>query len=484
MQQPTCKNIRIRSARDAHRIFVAIQLGRLQMVNRRLDADERLALRPGCVYAWEERGPNAEVTGLGIERFTEGRHWSPSRVRDVSICPTAPIPLLSRFCSRTGQEFLFYHEKYVAPDSTSDAAGNQPPRGWDRLVKQTYSVWVQTQNGRRKWHLTSYYTEGTVDNLGTVDDIEALQNIVVPEGMFTKSTRSAKNRKARQGRAKDAEPATVSRTYAPYPSEGASNQPPPPASPSQSQSVQMYHPYPRSHQQFPEYESQPVPSSSVRPAVPGDAYAQAQPSYPASSMPGPSRPAPPLVNAGLRSALNYPPMPSHPSPSSSHSSHSSQGSPYLERSSHWYGSPPQPYVENQPPVYSYPEQQPPASFSSTTTGFSPQNAHSFALVKSHHLPLTGSNVQNLAAPISVTSPSSLFMHDQYDPGADSDGTPSSSSMSSVDDSRRGDIGPNRPALAPLHTLKRRHPYRRDPADDKALRLLDPSLAAGTSPETQ
>ncbi|KAK0225594.1 hypothetical protein IW262DRAFT_1268061 [Armillaria fumosa] len=466
MQQPTCKNIRIRSARDAHRIFVAIQLGRLQMVNRRLDADERLALRPGCVYAWEERGPNAEVTGLGIERFTEGRHWSPSRVRD---------------------EFLFYHEKYVAPDSTSDAAGNQPPRGWDRLVKQTYSVWVQTQNGRRKWHLTSYYTEGTVDNLGTVDDIEALQNIVIPDGMFTKSTRSAKNRKARQGRTKDAEPATVSRTYAPYPSEGASNQPPPPASPSQSQSVQMYHPYPRSHQQFPEYQSQPVPSSSVRPAVPSDelSYSQTQPSYPANSMPGSSRPAPPVVNSGLRSALNYPPTPSHPSPSSSHSSHSSQGSPYIERgSSHWYGAPPQPYVENQPPVYSYPEQQPPASFSSTSTGFSPQNAHSFPMVKSHHLPLTGSNVQNLAAPISVTSPSSLFMHDQYDPGADSDGTPSSSSMSSVDESRRGDIGPNRPALAPLHTLKRRHPYRRDPADDKALRLLDPSLATGTSPETQ
>lgn len=119
MQQPTCKNIRIRSARDAHRIFVAIQLGRLQMVNRRLDADERLALRPGCVYAWEERGPNAEVTGLGIERFTEGRHWSPSRVRDVSIPPMfSHFLFFFPFCSRTGQEFLFYHEKYVAPDST------------------------------------------------------------------------------------------------------------------------------------------------------------------------------------------------------------------------------------------------------------------------------------------------------------------------------------------------------------------------------
>jgi Gti1/Pac2 family transcription factor len=55
------------------------------MISRRLDADERRALRPGCVYAWEERGPHTEITGLGIERFTEGKRWSPSRVRDVSL---------------------------------------------------------------------------------------------------------------------------------------------------------------------------------------------------------------------------------------------------------------------------------------------------------------------------------------------------------------------------------------------------------------
>lgn len=85
MQQPTCRNVRIRSTQDANRIFYAIQEGLLHMVTRRLDANERLALTTGCVYAWEERGPHSEVTGLGIERFTEGRRWSPSRVRDVSI---------------------------------------------------------------------------------------------------------------------------------------------------------------------------------------------------------------------------------------------------------------------------------------------------------------------------------------------------------------------------------------------------------------
>ena len=87
MQPPTCINVRIRSTCDAHKIFFAVQRGTLPMISKRLDADERLALCSGCVYAWEERGPNTEVTGLGIERFTEGRRWSPSRVRDVRHTP-------------------------------------------------------------------------------------------------------------------------------------------------------------------------------------------------------------------------------------------------------------------------------------------------------------------------------------------------------------------------------------------------------------
>lgn len=32
----------------------------------------------------------------------------------------------------------------------------KPPRDWDPLVKQTYSVWVETEKGRRKWHLSKH----------------------------------------------------------------------------------------------------------------------------------------------------------------------------------------------------------------------------------------------------------------------------------------------------------------------------------------
>jgi hypothetical protein len=27
--------------------------------------------------------------------------------------------------------------------------------GWEQLVKQTYSVWVETGQGKRKWHLST-----------------------------------------------------------------------------------------------------------------------------------------------------------------------------------------------------------------------------------------------------------------------------------------------------------------------------------------
>lgn len=55
-------------------VLHAVRLQLRPMVTRRLDDDERLALRPGCVYVWEERSNNPlEVTGQEIQRFTEGK---------------------------------------------------------------------------------------------------------------------------------------------------------------------------------------------------------------------------------------------------------------------------------------------------------------------------------------------------------------------------------------------------------------------------
>lgn len=80
MMAPTFTNIRIRTARDAEIIFHAVRLGILPIVMQRLGSEERMALCSGCIYVWEERsGSLSESMEQGIERFTEGRSWGPSR---------------------------------------------------------------------------------------------------------------------------------------------------------------------------------------------------------------------------------------------------------------------------------------------------------------------------------------------------------------------------------------------------------------------
>jgi hypothetical protein len=176
MQQPTYVGLHVRTLADAEVIFHAVHQGLLRMVTRRLDTEERRAISSGCVYVWEERGANADANGvLGIERWTDSIQWGPSRVKD---------------------EFLFYHERRESgpdPDLTSDSdttmrAGNRP-----RLTKQTYSVYLNTPQGRRKWHLIAYLVPETVHQLNTINDDPMLASLYVPRGMYT-SARSSKTR--------------------------------------------------------------------------------------------------------------------------------------------------------------------------------------------------------------------------------------------------------------------------------------------------
>lgn len=102
MQSPTCTGLRVRSVHDAEVVLQAVFLGRLPMVTRRLDDEDRMALTSGCIYVWEERSSNPlEATGQEIQRFTEGRSWGPSRARDVRVLllptpdDTADIPLFT-----------------------------------------------------------------------------------------------------------------------------------------------------------------------------------------------------------------------------------------------------------------------------------------------------------------------------------------------------------------------------------------------------
>ncbi|KAJ3762216.1 Gti1/Pac2 family-domain-containing protein [Lentinula raphanica] len=199
MQRPTLEGVRIRSTRDALQVFYGVATNRLPLITRRLDAEERRAIIAGNVYVWEERGANPETIGIGMERWTDGMGWGPSRVRD---------------------DFLFYHQKEsdVEDDPLSPITPwaqllrrREPPSRFsrssntlhsvetERLVKQTYSVHVTLPADRprgivRKWHLTAYFSQERLTQLRTIDSIQGIGNTPVPDGLF-RSARANRTRR-------------------------------------------------------------------------------------------------------------------------------------------------------------------------------------------------------------------------------------------------------------------------------------------------
>ncbi|KAF9218790.1 hypothetical protein BS17DRAFT_790659 [Gyrodon lividus] len=484
-QRPTCTNVRIRSTRDAHKIFFAVQHRMLPMITRRLDAEERLALCSGCVYAWEERGPHTEITGLGIERFTEGRRWSPSRVRD---------------------EFLFYYEKYTPPTDAghSGSSDKQPPRDWDPLVKQTYSVWVETEKGRRKWHLTAYFTQATVDQLGTIDDIHGVAELVVTEGTF-QSTRVNKNRKGDDTRLRSdvlkAPTSSVTRTYAAFPAAYPVQPSPYPGPSAPAFTQEPYRLGAQASHGSPCHHSSEIPQYSVPPPLPHLGALHILPPLRSESedveykFRRPSLPGLPDYQPNAfdrRASIDYSSSPSDHSGTSSGGRRTAH-----DRHSH-YSSIPAPS-----PIARHGTGLPGSSVSSDRgSEYSARNT----------LPCTyrSSSREPLGSQSTLERPSSTIGTFQPIPkGSDCEGTPYTYSPpttstvytpphnvsqislpppaqlfrsgppshlyevpSSPEHTATG-IGPSRVDLAPLHSLQRRHPYYRDPMDDKALRLLGP-----------
>ncbi|KAI9507485.1 hypothetical protein F5148DRAFT_111128 [Russula earlei] len=468
MQVPSCTNVRIRSTADVHKIFYAVYLGLLPMITRRLDAKEREALSSGYCYAWEDRGPHA-ITGIGIERFTEGRHWSASRVRD---------------------EFLFYYEKWEPPKNKYDdrAADGQPPRDWDPYVKQTYSVYLNASEGnKRKWHLTAYFTQATVDNLGTVDDIPVLKDLVVPEGLF-KSSRRTKTRSSRASAAANATD-TAPAVSTPASSSGKGGKQvasvagpsssvncppqvtPQPAPPQQNQALPQS-PYP--HDLFtaesPTYSG--LPTNSAPPPPPaaqhhdaytrmytGGSYAAPQPPEgyrvtPPHMLPPVSpfgynwhEPPTPVSDNSCQSPYSYPLFVAPQNGDSTFHHSPTQSQVYL------YGSgfqmPPQSLLQYRPvsPALSHA----PSQFSVSSQSQSSSESDS---------PAPG--------PVSLRTP--VFSPERLSVVLPTDGDHKYETVP-LHGIREHDGAFDSVTLASMESLKRFHPYRRDPLDDRVVQRL-------------
>ncbi|KAH9929554.1 uncharacterized protein BXZ73DRAFT_48070 [Epithele typhae] len=223
-QSPTITKMAVRNVHDAEILLHAVKLKILPMVVHRLGDEERLALRSGCIYVWEERSSNPhEATGQEIQRFTEGRSWGPSRAKD---------------------NFLIYYEK-ASPSRTSVLLRTNP-RAAPQLVKQTYSVYIDYPRNTRKWHLNAYYTKETYHSLNTIDDYPELASIQVPINEYV----CARNNGARSR--------TRALTFAPpalaLSDSGPSPPPSPPSSNSSTSSLQ------HSHQHQDAYPFPPTPA--------------------------------------------------------------------------------------------------------------------------------------------------------------------------------------------------------------------------------
>jgi hypothetical protein len=142
-QQPTLQNARIRTAQDALHVFFAVARNVLTLLTRRLDADERKAIRSGNVYIWEDRSASstADNGGLTMERwyapspcFSRALYLVSQDRRNVmgSIAHTRGLPFrdipphrhtqgLTFFV--LSQEFLFYYQRDPAQERLPSGGG-------------------------------------------------------------------------------------------------------------------------------------------------------------------------------------------------------------------------------------------------------------------------------------------------------------------------------------------------------------------------
>ncbi|KDR71008.1 hypothetical protein GALMADRAFT_1345912 [Galerina marginata CBS 339.88] len=188
MQRTTVSGIRIRSPADARVIFHSVFLNIFPMVTRRLDTEEKSRITTGSVYVWEEKGPYAELTVASIERWTDGIHWGPSRLRDGFLFYNEQ-PALRGLHTESPYE-ISYRALFIISSINRHPYFSSPRT---LLSKKTYSVYIDVAGGRRKWHLTAYFTEETGNHLRDIDDIPQLANLAVPHGKY-KSARIGKGR--------------------------------------------------------------------------------------------------------------------------------------------------------------------------------------------------------------------------------------------------------------------------------------------------
>ncbi len=377
----------------------------------------------------------------------------------------------------------------------------QPARDWDPFVKQTYSVYLSENEGsKRKWHLSTsllcasflnprltvtaaYFTQATVDSLGTVDDIPVLKDLVVPDGLF-KSSRRTKTRSSRANTSTHAPEGTPDLSAQVSSSGKMGSQVAPVADPSSAQNrptLQV------SAQQSTSQQNQGLPPPSP---YPQDLFNAQSPDYPGL----PPNPAPPAQHDAYARIYGDSYTPSPQAPEGFHIPPAPQMQPHVPLGYNWPTVPVSPSDNTCQSPYPYPmlvaSQNVDSSFHNSpahsqvyvygsTSQASPSSLYHYRTVSPalSHAPSqfsTSSQSQSSSEsdspaprPVSVRTP--FFSPEPLSGQLPNDGETKFEAVS-LEGIQEHD-GPLDVGLAPLSKLKRFHPYRRDPLDDLFVQSL-------------
>lgn len=154
----------------------------MPMITHRLSAADRDLLRSGEVFCWEE----ADYKG-GLERWTDGRKWSQSRMREPFLFYTENVMMTTEEkeakAARRARKPSDPRERTKTPQVFRRQDRPAKPDG---LTKQTYSAWVTLPGTTtaRKWHLTAYFTGNDYHGLPTVEHDPILSQLTVPPNVY------------------------------------------------------------------------------------------------------------------------------------------------------------------------------------------------------------------------------------------------------------------------------------------------------------
>ncbi|KAF8637366.1 hypothetical protein AX17_002865 [Amanita inopinata Kibby_2008] len=193
MQRATYQRLHVRNAHDAHVVFEAVRQGFLSPIVARLNEMERSNLvRSGAIFVWFEGEDDS-----GLKRWTDGRVWGQSRMREPYLFYDEKLPSALRqghindTSTRSTYRFVDGMSRN-APVSSAVSHQDRCPNPHSGLVKQAYSAWVMPHPDAKpqKWHLTAYFTYADLPHLPTIDDDSVLSRIILPHGIY----RSGKTR--------------------------------------------------------------------------------------------------------------------------------------------------------------------------------------------------------------------------------------------------------------------------------------------------